>query len=435
MLRSTILVVASVALTAITLVALAGPLDPPAGPPAPTFKTLDEVEARTPISGPTTINQPGSYYLTQNITVASGNAINITAGNVTLDLNGFTIDGSTTANSGVRVATPANAAPVTIRNGSLRRFSFTGIESTNNATIVVESITTTNNAIGISASGNAVVRDVIAANNSSTGVIVEAMGLIENTLAQSNGADGFSVVSGTLRNSIARANNAVGFRLGVFVNPELRVVLVDCIAEANAENGFEASSTATFTNCIANANTGSGFLTSEPAQFTRCIARGNIQYGYFIDDPSDFAECLAENNGLAGFFAAGDFTDCEARSNGTNGFEIIRNSTITNSSATENFQNGFSLLSTPGTRITNSLAQLNASAGITATVPATIDSCTVIENAIGIAAGTGSLVIRNNASLNTTNYSIAGADHGPITDLTTSSGAFSTDSPWANFAH
>ena len=69
-----------------------GPLTPP-GAPAPTMKTLAQIEARTPIAGPgaVTISASGSYYLTTNINVATGDAITITADNVTLDLNGFTI--------------------------------------------------------------------------------------------------------------------------------------------------------------------------------------------------------------------------------------------------------------------------------------------------------------------------------------------------------
>src|SRR5678816_758344 len=44
-----------------------GPLTPP-GAPAPTMKTLDQVEPRTPISAfGTTLTVPGSYYLAANL--------------------------------------------------------------------------------------------------------------------------------------------------------------------------------------------------------------------------------------------------------------------------------------------------------------------------------------------------------------------------------
>jgi hypothetical protein len=44
-----------------------GNLTPP-GAPAPLFKTLDQVEPRTPISAfGTTLTAPGSYYLTANL--------------------------------------------------------------------------------------------------------------------------------------------------------------------------------------------------------------------------------------------------------------------------------------------------------------------------------------------------------------------------------
>ena len=80
-----------------------GSLTPP-GVPGPTMLTLNQMEPRTPISSaPYTISQPGSYYLTANLTVASGDAIDINANGVTLDLNGFTI-------SSTDPATPARAS-------------------------------------------------------------------------------------------------------------------------------------------------------------------------------------------------------------------------------------------------------------------------------------------------------------------------------------
>jgi hypothetical protein len=79
-------------LSAIQGASAQGPLSPP-GAPAPTMRTLQQVEPRTPITNATavTISTPGSYYLTTNISVTSGTAITITASQVTLDLNGFTL--------------------------------------------------------------------------------------------------------------------------------------------------------------------------------------------------------------------------------------------------------------------------------------------------------------------------------------------------------
>jgi hypothetical protein len=88
----------------------------PSNPPGPTMKTLDQVEARTPISAAQTISTPGSYYLTKDI----NGTILINANNVNLDLNGFTISGgnpngvSINGMSGIRIyngsiITPAQA--------------------------------------------------------------------------------------------------------------------------------------------------------------------------------------------------------------------------------------------------------------------------------------------------------------------------------------
>src|SRR6476619_6633553 len=74
-----------------------GSLVPP-GAPAPTMKTLDQIEPRTAITSlPITISNPGSYYLTGNVTAtADGTAITIAADNVTIDLNTFTLSGGNT---------------------------------------------------------------------------------------------------------------------------------------------------------------------------------------------------------------------------------------------------------------------------------------------------------------------------------------------------
>jgi hypothetical protein len=97
-----------------------GSLTPP-GAPAPTMKTLDQLEARTPIStAPFTIGTSGSYYLTGNLSVTTGNAIVINADNVTLDLNGFTLSSTAATDIGSGVSITNVRTNVVVRNGSIR---------------------------------------------------------------------------------------------------------------------------------------------------------------------------------------------------------------------------------------------------------------------------------------------------------------------------
>jgi hypothetical protein len=97
-----------------------GSLTPP-GAPAPTMLTLSQVEPRTPITNTTavTISASGSYYLTANITVTTGNAISINASGVTLDLNGFTIASTSASPSGNGILLAPELPDITILNGHI----------------------------------------------------------------------------------------------------------------------------------------------------------------------------------------------------------------------------------------------------------------------------------------------------------------------------
>lgn len=98
-----------------------GALTPP-GAPAPTMRTLAQIEPRTPISSaPFTIAQPGSYYLTTNVS-ANGNAIVITANGVSLDLGGWTISSTATnaALGGSAILLAGFLKNVTIQNGFIQ---------------------------------------------------------------------------------------------------------------------------------------------------------------------------------------------------------------------------------------------------------------------------------------------------------------------------
>ena len=103
-----------------------GALTPP-GAPAPVMKTLNQIEPRTDVlklAGDSynlfIIAQPGSYYLTTNIVVGTGiNGITITANNVTLDLNGFSIVSTAPSASGTGIYLKGGNAGITIFNGHI----------------------------------------------------------------------------------------------------------------------------------------------------------------------------------------------------------------------------------------------------------------------------------------------------------------------------
>jgi hypothetical protein len=101
-----------------------GNLTPP-GAPAATMKTLDQVEARTAITNTASlvaISQPGSYYLTHNLNVTSGDAIDINTNQVTLNLNGFTISSTAPSANGsaIYLSKASGNTEVTILNGQIK---------------------------------------------------------------------------------------------------------------------------------------------------------------------------------------------------------------------------------------------------------------------------------------------------------------------------
>ncbi|MEX2438097.1 MAG: right-handed parallel beta-helix repeat-containing protein, partial [Candidatus Babeliales bacterium] len=92
-------------------------------------------------SGGFTITQPGKYCLTQNVTVSSSgvNGITITANNVGLDLNGFTISGPGGLGTGNMISV-SGASNVRISNGTVRSAQRSGIVLTNASGVILDAI-------------------------------------------------------------------------------------------------------------------------------------------------------------------------------------------------------------------------------------------------------------------------------------------------------
>jgi hypothetical protein len=177
-----------------------GSLTPP-GAPAPTMKSADQIysklDPRTPIStAPYTITNSGSYYLTTNLTVSSlGDGIDINANNVTLDLNGFAIQGMPGSGSGIDFDNPTN---ITVRNGSISGFGFFGVQGGHGNNVVLERLNVSAcGEGGISVIGTAVVRDCNCCSNSVSGISVGS-GIVSGCSAQNNSGSGISVWNGTV---------------------------------------------------------------------------------------------------------------------------------------------------------------------------------------------------------------------------------------------
>jgi hypothetical protein len=226
-----------------------GPLTPP-GLPAPSMKTLDQIEARTPISatvtpgaGPYfTISQPGSYYLTGNITVTTGSAIVITAASdVSIDLNGFTIAStSTIGNDGYAIFIPIYFNRLTVRNGSIR----SGTTVSNQA--VVTSAGFTYGIVSQYGLQEALISGLHVSGCCSSGIMVEGQGIIENCTASNNGVDGIFCRNGSVTGCTARLNGADGI-------VTILSSVTSCSAFNNGHHGINASSSVVV-HCVASGN-------------------------------------------------------------------------------------------------------------------------------------------------------------------------------------
>lgn len=259
----------SLCLLAVGLV-LAGPLDPPAGPVASTHKTLTEVEPRIAISAANTpgdvdslfkITQPGSYYLTGNITGVSGkHGVKIDGDGVTLDLNGFELVGAAGTLDGVRVV-PGRRS-VTVRNGSLRAWRGAGLSAVGgpnaDACLYVDLRAvgngTNENSYAIDVGGASNVVNCTAAFNLGTGFRGNNGTNIQGCSASGNGGDGIICGAGAIR---------------------------DCLARGNAYDGLRGGAATVITGCSSTANLGAGITINfgSSARGNACLGNG---WGIYI---------------------------------------------------------------------------------------------------------------------------------------------------------
>jgi parallel beta-helix repeat protein len=244
------LCVCAVGLTIAPPRAVGGPLDPPAGAVAPTGKTLLEVEPRTAVSAANTpgdddslfkITQPGSYYLTGNITgVANKHGIEIASSNVTLDLSGFAVSGVPGGGffSGITVS-GIGLESIAVVNGSVR-----GWEGEGGLDL-----------LGVFGSTNCRVEGVLASENTRVGILLSSGCTVTNCSATDNGSEGIFVLSGSVVSGCtAIMNGTSGIRVGT------GCIVTDCSSRQNNGDGIRCAFECMIRDnvCAGNGNSGSG---------------------------------------------------------------------------------------------------------------------------------------------------------------------------------
>ena len=281
------------------IVFAAGPLDPPAGPVESTHKTLTQVEPRIPIGQadvPFEIISTGSYYLTEDL-LTTGNIdaiITINAENVSIDLNGYTIN----CFSELGAATAGITAPFgeghTIRNGAIMTAIDYGINASLAAQVLVENIRVagiiSGAGAGIRTGSDSVVRNCRSTDNGALGFWIGQAGVVDGCTASGNDVRGFDLAFGcVLRDSTMRGNGE-----GVNAQP-------GCLIE----------------NCVARNNSGHGIFCEDGTTVRGCSSSINDDRGIHVGDGSLVANCSAFDNDT-GIFASNSLViGCTALFNDT----------------------------------------------------------------------------------------------------------------------
>lgn len=257
----------------------------PSGAPAPTMKSLDQIEPRTPISSlPFTISTGGSYYLTKSLSVSTGNAITISASGVTLDLNGFTITGTANPAAGIGILLNGLVQDITIHNGHIRG----GVTLSGNTYSTGPGFTSgISSLIGGSDPDNVRISNISVEGCRQSG--------IELSLDHSNGVD----------HCLVRTINGVGIHAAI---------VSDCVAHQCGSHGMNVYSA---TNCYGQCTAGDNGIFA----FNAVACTGLSDSGSGVSATSA-SHCYGTSNGayLSSPVPSGIYTDTAIDCEGTNTF-------------------------------------------------------------------------------------------------------------------
>ncbi len=246
---------------------------------------------------PVEITEPGLYRLVGNLDTRGQpepwnlNAIVVTAGGVTLDLNGFEIIGPTTCNHDTVNCAPL-ASEIGLGNGVLVMpematdlIEFSGFRIHNGT---IRGMPTAGLLSGVSSE----VRGLSVIENGLQGLLATEGSVVENVIAEYNGGIGIGV-NGTVRNCTASYNHAQGiFAAGP-------TIVESSMASYNLEEGIFANPGSSLFNNLSTRNEGNGFrcfgCTMVDNHASRNIGLG-VNLGGSFGDFGSIAASLSGNN-------------------------------------------------------------------------------------------------------------------------------------------
>ena len=378
-----------------------GPLTPP-GEPAPTMKTLAQVEPRTPVSSaPITLSQPGSYYLTANL---SGTVM-IAADNVALDLMGFTIE----ASSGSAISQSGLCRNVRIHNGVVAAPQGSGVSlgsSVSNANGVVENLqvgpcqgwgivvgggfTVRNCQVsgtgvaGIYVAGNSVIRDCRIEGCGMGLNITGKDALVENNVVKGN-ADNYNIAKGNRINLLL-------CEIPESISWPCSVKFAGTLTMTGSDNGIVVYSDNVTIDLAGHALVGPGVTSGygiyhDTSYRNLRVMNGQIvgwcgvgKAGVYAGSPSAILTDLQAQTNYYGI-ATGDgavISDCTAQGNANDGFHLSDANTVSDCTASRNGARGISAGS--GCVIAGCLADQNVSNGIEVAYSSMVSGCATYYN-------------------------------------------------------
>lgn len=278
-------------------------------------------DARTPIdptapgfATPLVLDQPGSYYLTGPIAVTSGDAIHLTANNISLDLNGFTIQSTANPPFGIGILVDGTRNTL-IHNGHIQsfvtyiigeyggtgfRYGITGLDSVAR-NVIVRDITVTGVdgdgigfGFGIPAQSNVVIENCTVMMARFTGIQGES---VSRCIAAECGM--FGIDAQSISDSHGQARTHSGLQ-GVTISNSVGEALLngDGISGFNIMNCFGESQTGSGIAAFRSALNSTGISASGTGLETDMAknSHGSSNSGMGIDAVYLVDNCVAINN-------------------------------------------------------------------------------------------------------------------------------------------